>query len=419
MNPPISRFANIIGLCLSLSLSFSLQSCGSGGKTPAQQQPAGVLVKTQTIESTTVETRSEYVGTLEANQIVTLKPEIDGTVSEIFVDEGNSVEVGTPILALKAEKGQASLDSALANVNAAQAAKNNAEAQYNALNAEKRELEAELDLQTREMKRISSLVKEGALPKRDLDTAERDLKVAQARLVSIEEQIQGNMATIKQNQAILAQAQASANLSWEQLQDTQIKSPITGIVGDLAVKKGDYVEQGDELTVITDNQNLNLNFFVPIEQAPQLRLELPIELIDYRTRKIIGQGQVSFIGPEVDFQSQTLLAKARFPNENKQLFTGQLVKAQLIWEQGLGIAIPVTSISRIGRETFVFVVEKQNDSNSSEPQLIAKQKAVKLGNIQNNNYQVLEGLKIGEQLIISGILNLIDGTPIIIQNQEK
>jgi multidrug efflux pump subunit AcrA (membrane-fusion protein) len=72
----------------------------------------------------------------------------------------------------------------------------------------------------------------------------------------------------------------------------------------------------------------------------------------------------------------------------------------------------------LGGATFVFVAQTQQPQpgqpeQPGQPKLVAKQKPVKLGAIQKNNYQVLEGLQPGEKVIISGLQNLSDGAPIL------
>jgi multidrug efflux pump subunit AcrA (membrane-fusion protein) len=85
-----------------------------------------------------------------------------------------------------------------------------------------------------------------------------------------------------------------------------------------------------------------------------------------------------------------------------------LSEPKVIWNTRPGILIPTTAISRVAGENFVFVAEGQGPSK-----LIARQKPVKLGEIQGNKYRVLEGLKQGEKIVVSGLLNLTDGAPII------
>jgi multidrug efflux pump subunit AcrA (membrane-fusion protein) len=73
-----------------------------------------------------------------------------------------------------------------------------------------------------------------------------------------------------------------------------------------------------------------------------------------------------------------------------------------------GLLIPTAAVSRMAGQNFVFVAETDEQSKA----LVARQKPVKLGKIQGNSYQVLQGLKPGEKLVVSGIQNLSDKLPI-------
>ncbi|MGB2924522.1 MAG: efflux RND transporter periplasmic adaptor subunit [Limnothrix sp.] len=399
------------------SLVVALGSCGKP-EMPQGQGPMAVPVEFETLQDDILQTVTEYVGVLEADQLVTLKSEADGAVQSILVTEGNYVAAGTPILRLKSTRSRASLGQAIANVEGAKAAKINAQAQLSALEAEKLEAAADLKLQKQDLARINELVETGALAKRELDQARRNVDVGQARLLTLDKRMEAAEAGISEAVANLRQVNSSVAIASEDLQDTQIVAPVPGYVGDLSVKQGDYVEQADTLGTITQNQNLSLNFFVPIEQAPQLRQNLPVELIDYRTLETVGKGQVSFIASEVDFESQTILAKASFDNPDGRLFTGQLVKAKVIWQQQIGVSVPVTAISRIGGETFVFVAKPNPDQETEDaPSLIAAQTLVQLGKIEGDRYQVIEGLEIGDKVVTTGILNLNDGVPIMPQSE--
>ncbi len=214
-------------------------------------------------------------------------------------------------------------------------------------------------------------------------------------------------ATIDQQNSTLQQAQANVSVQSEGLKETRLTAPIAGVVGDLSVKLGDYVQAGDTLTTIIQNDTLDLRLSVPVERSSQLRVGLPIQLTDGKTNQVLVTGSISFVSPQVNTNSQAILAKATFPNPESLLRDGQFVRSKVIWERSPGVAIPTTAISRVAGQSFVFVAQQQEQS-----QLIARQKPVKLGDIQGNNYRVLEGVQPGEKIIVSGLMNLSDGAAI-------
>lgn len=400
-----------------LLLALLLNACSSGGAAPNASkagQPQGIPVKLQTVQQSTVEDSSEFVGALEAEKRVDLRPETEGRVKQIFVSSGSVVDAGTLIVQLSSEKNQAEVGGAIANVNAAIATRNNAEAQIKALEAQKVSDAANLELQKQQFQRVSTLVAQGAFAKQQLDQVTRDRDIARATLNATDEKIRAARATLDQQNATLQQAQATVASRNEDLKDTKVVAPIAGTVSDVTVKLGDYVKTSDTLTTIIQNKTLNLRISIPAEKASQLRTGLPVQLNDANNKAALATGRISFISPQVDSNSQAILAKASFPNPEGILRDGQLVKSRVIWNRSAGVSIPTTAIARIAGQTFIYTAQTQEKQGKT--QLIARQKPVKLGDIRGNNYQVIEGVKPGEKIIVSGLLNLSDGAPIIPQS---
>nr|WP_322721447.1 efflux RND transporter periplasmic adaptor subunit [Nostoc sp. ChiQUE02]MDZ8234547.1 efflux RND transporter periplasmic adaptor subunit [Nostoc sp. ChiQUE02] len=198
----------------------------------------------------------------------------------------------------------------------------------------------------------------------------------------------------------------------KQLQHFKISAPLAGIVDDIPVKEGELVNTSRQLTQIVQNQPLEVNIAVPIHQISKLYKGMPVKLMDDQNRSF-AIAKVFFISPSVNNNSQTVLIKALFDNSKGELRTGQSVSVRLIWDKRPGFLIPVTAVSRLGGETSVFVAQAPEKPQPGAPTLVAVQKSVKLGAIQGNNYQVLSGLKAGDKIVVSDILNLTNGTPVI------
>jgi RND family efflux transporter MFP subunit len=313
---------------------------------------------------------------------------------------------------LRPEKSQAEVGGAIANVNAARASLNNAQAQVKAAEADRARAVADLELQKQQYTRISTLVAQGALAEQQLDQVRRDREAASAALNAAEERIRAARATIDQENAVLKQAQANVELRTEELQEMRVVAPIAGVIGDFTPKLGDYIKAGDTLATIIQNDTLELRLSVSEKHSSQLRVGLPVQLKVQKDGDILGTGRISFVSPQVNNQSQTILAKASFPNPEGTLRDTQQVQARVIWNRSSGVLIPITAVTRVANKPFVYVAQEQSPSK-----LIARQKPVKLDDeIQGNNYHVTEGLKPGEKIIVSGLLNLTDGAPIVPQS---
>ena len=416
-------------------LFFALAGCGKKPEAQAPPPPAAVEVKD--LNKSTVQTSSEYVGNLEAKQKVALAPRVDGRIIKIAAREGDPVKKGDLIveLQLNQEQGQvnaaesqvniqrANVSSAEADLRGAQADVASAEAAVEQSKADLQEQQAQLELAKTNLGRSQFLVKEGAQSQQVLDDRTTAVNAAQAKrdalkaavnssqkaLSAAQEKVTAAGSAIAGQQAALKQAQTRVGIANDTLDYNRLTAPIDGTVGNIQPKVGDYVEAGDQVTSITKDDAFELNITVPIEQAADLKTGLPVEIIDPQG-KAISKGNISFVSPKTDRNSQGILVKAAFNNDGR-LRDDSFARARIIWSQKPGLLIPTEAVSSIAGRNFVFVaVEKKQKDGSTA--MVAKQKPVELGEIQGQSYQVISGLESGDKIITSGILNLADGMPI-------
>ncbi|MDZ8189044.1 MAG: efflux RND transporter periplasmic adaptor subunit [Nostoc sp. ChiSLP02] len=411
----------LVGLGLGLVLAIGGMAVFSRlgnqqSAAPTQNAPAAnaknsaLPVKVQQVGTSTTEQSSDFVGALEAQQKVTLQPQIQGRIERILVSSGQRVQKGQAIASLSLDQTQANVASSVAAANAAQAGLKTAQAQLQQAQAQRTKAAANVQLQQTEFNRTQQLVSEGAQSRQQLDLARNNLQAAIADLQAAEKEVAAAGAAIRQAQANVREAQAGTAAAQVDVNLKRVVAPIAGIVGEFPVKVGDYLSTGQTITTITQNDALDLNLSVPANRVKQLRIGLPVQLIDPNTQKTIGTGAINYISPTVSSNQQSILSKARFANSQGRLRDGQYVQGRVIWNRQPGILIPTVAISRIGGQSFVFVTE--NTTVNDKPQQIVHQRLVRLGEIQGSNYQVLSGLKPGETIVTSGILKLREGTPI-------
>jgi RND family efflux transporter MFP subunit len=316
------------------------------------------------------------------------------------------VQQGKPIVLQRPDRTGPELNSAIARVNSVKSAYGTAQAQLKAAEAERLRDAADVELQKVQFQRAQQLVSAGVQAKQQLDIAQRNLNTAIATLRATEGQVQAAKASLKQAQANVRQAEADTATARVSLQFKRVLAPITGEVGDFPLKVGDYVNTGQTLTTITQNDNLYLRFSSSNKYFSQLRRGLPVELIDPNTKKRLVTGSINFISAEVDTGTQAVLAKARFSNKGGNLREGQFVKARVIWSERSGVLLPTVAVSNVGAQSFVFVAQKTGSKQT------VRRQPVKLGAIQGQSYQVIDGVKPGDQIAVTRILNLKDGSPI-------
>jgi multidrug efflux pump subunit AcrA (membrane-fusion protein) len=394
-----------------ITIGFILSGVGACRQAapPAEAQTAPIAVKLQAVKSSAIADTSEYIANLESRQSVTLQPRVEGQVSQISVRAGDEVRAGTLLMQIDPARQQASVNSFNAATAGARADLENARATLRNYQAERLERLANLKLNQTEYDRYRVLYKDGAVSRQTLDTYTNRLEVAKAGMGTIEAQIESQQAAIARAAQAVQQSQSNTQEQAVQLQYFSITAPFNGRVGNIPVKVGDFVNTSARLLTLTQNNQLEVNVSIPIERAAQLRLGMPIEVLD-REGKTVGTSRVFFIAPNTTNAAQSVLVKSLFDNSRGQLRADQFVRARAIWDKSTGISVPTTAISRVAGQEFVFVAEKNQSG------LIARQQAVKLGNIEGNNYQVMSGLKAGDRIAVSGLLQLSDGAAITPQS---
>lgn len=333
----------------------------------AKAQAGGVQampVQTQTVALTTVEQSSDYVSTIKSRRSVSIMPQVDGNLTQILVKSGDHVKAGQLLMVIDPLRQQATVDS---------------------LRATENQKKALFDFNKVEIDRQHKLFEAGVTSRDTLDQAEQSFNNTRADYES---------------------AVAARKSSEEQLGYYRIRAPFEGIIGDVPVHVGDYVTAATILTTDDENKDLEAYIYVPTERSGDVHLGMPVQILD-GDGKVQESTKVDFLSPQVDTQLQGILLKAPVHSTALTLRTAQLVKARVVWASVPKPVIPVLSITRLGGQTFVYVAEGQNGKFQ------ARQRAVTLGGTSGNNYVVLDGLKAGDQLIVSGTQFLMDGAPVM------
>jgi RND family efflux transporter MFP subunit len=412
------RWLPIVGIILLLGgvgWWWQSRSTAQNQAQSAQQRP--VTARLEPVQTGNVQDYSEFVGNLDALNAVQLKPEVEGRISRILVRSGDRVEAGRSLVEINPDVRQAELAGSQAAVTSARATRNNTLQQLEALEAERATAVAERDLKQAQLDRRRTLVAQGAVAREDADILERDLRAAEADLNARDRRIQAATATVAEAEATIQQAEASATAASDQLQRNTIVAPFAGMVGDMPFKVGDFVQTSDNVTSVVQNDSLELRLSVPSERSTELRIGLRVALLDNQG-KPVSDGRISFVEPQVNATAQSILVKAVFNNPQQRLRDNQSLRARIIWRESPGVLVPTSAISRSSGQTFVFVAKPADAAGSNAPTFVAEQRLVKLGSIQGNNYQVLEGLKPGDQIAVTGLLNLTNGAAIQPQTEQ-
>src|SRR3954468_8894381 len=359
----ISRMAGAV------VVAAALGGCTRAPAGPPQGQampPTPVVLAAA--RATPIEDASEYVATLRSLRSTTVQPQIEGQITKILVTAGQRVAQGAPLMQIDARRQQAAVSSQQAELVAADAA---------------------VAYARQQQQRNTELLAAGAISRQTLEQSETALRTAEANLNALKAQVQQQEV---------------------QLRFFTITAPTAGVVGDVPVRVGSQVTPQTLLTTIDQNDTLEVNASVPIERAGSLRVGLPLQVLSSDADHRIATTTVSFVSPHVDDQTQSVLVKGTVKNPDGALRPSQYVRARIVWKTSDGLTVPVTAVLRVAGQLFVFVAEPGPGGA-----LVAKQRPVKVGSIVGDAYPVLEGVKAGERIVVSGVQKLCDGAPITAQ----
>jgi RND family efflux transporter MFP subunit len=356
--------------CIAAIAGLVLLSAGCRGNQQAQGAPAAPppsAVQVITLQNTAIEDSSDFIATIKSLRSSRIQPEVEGTITRIFVQAGQQVSAGAPLVQINLERQTAAVQSTEANLSGA---------------------EADVKYWQAQVARLESLVAAGAISRAEFDQAQNSLRSAEARLAS-------TIAQVKEGRV--------------QLAFTRVEAPHAGIVGDITVRAGDRVSTSTVITTIDDKQGLEANVQVPIDRSPQLRLGLPLRLLD-ADGNTVATNPLTFVAPRVDDATQTVLVKALLREAPPAVRVLQFVRSRIVWREVQGLKAPVTAVTRISGQYFCFVAEKGPQGG-----LVARQKPIEVGQVVGNDYVITRGLQAGEQLIVSGLQKIGDGAPVQVQ----
>jgi RND family efflux transporter MFP subunit len=314
--------------------------------------------------TTPIEDATEYVATLKSLRSTTIKPQIDGQITQIFVKSGDRVGQGARLMQIDPQRQQAAVSSQ---------------------EAERASREENVAYARQQQQRATELFAVGAISKQELEQSQTALRTAEAALQSLQAQVQQQQV---------------------QLRYYTISAPTSGIVADVPARVGMQVSTSTVLTTIEQNDTLEVYVSVPVERAGDLKIGLPLKLMSGDGGDTLAVTTIGFISPSVDEATQSILVKGTVRNSDAKLRSSQFVRARIVWKTAEGLVVPVTAVARVNGQYFAFIAE------SADGKLVAHQRAIKVGSIVGDSYPVLEGIKSGEKVVISGSQKLVDGAPV-------
>ena len=362
-----------------LSLTISVLYGCSSASSESMAAPPPPQLPVITVGDKSVTTYQEFTASLQGEKDIEIRPQVDGSLDNIYVDEGAYVHKGQELFRINSEPYREQLNTAEANVLSAKAAMENALINVN---------------------KLTPLVQNNVISDVQLQSAKASYDVAKANVA----------------QAESAAAYARINVGY-----TSITAPADGYIGMIPFKTGSLVSKGmaEALTVLSETKDMHVYFSMSeadfmqfknnfsgssieekIKQIPPVQLVLADNSIYPQTGKVeLADGQFDKTIGAINF-------RATFPNIAGMLRSGNTGKIRIPRESANAIVVPQEATFDLQDKVFVFVV---SDSNT------VAGKPISILNSSGTYYLVSSGLNAGDKIVYSGLDRLRDGMKIVPQ----
>ena len=367
---------------------------GGGKGKNADGGPVPVVTAVATSKNVPIEI--QVVGNVEARSVVSIRPQVSGQLTNVFINDGDYVKKGDKLFTIDARPFEGQL--ALARANLSRSAALLAQAQAN-LQRDSAQARYARDLADRYAKLVTEGVMskdQGESQKTNADALAQNLEADRAAIASAQAQIESDKANI---------SNLDLTLSY-----TNIASPIDGRTGNVTVKQGNIVTQNNtELMQILQTEPIYVTFAVPEARLADVKRYMGGSTLPVVARPQDGSGEAEtgdliFIDNSVDNTTGTIKLKGSFQNTARKLWPGQFVNVTLrLTTRGNAVVVPNQAVQTGQDGTFVYVVKEDRT---------VEVRPVITGPRVDLDLVIDKGLRSGETVVTEGQLRLQPGSRI-------
>ncbi len=339
-------------------------------KGPPSGMTPMVPVRVQAAVSESLDIYLRGLGTVTAFNTVTVRSRVQGELMEVLFKEGDSVRAGDVLARIDPRPFEVALNQAL---------------------GAQQQNEAQHENAKRDWQRYQTLRKQDSIAPQLLDT---------------------QAALVRKFEGLIKSDQATVDNARLQLSYTTITAPIAGRLGLRRVDAGNLVNANDPagVVVITQTQPIAVMFTLPENDLPAVRepmltgQTLAVDAYDRADMNRLAQGKLLSIDNQIDIATGTVKLKAEFANQTDALFPNQFVNVRMkVRTLQNALTIPAASVQQGNRGAFVYVVEADDT---------AAVKPVKIGDRSGERVVVLDGIKVGDRVVLEGTDRLRAGAKV-------
>jgi len=388
----------VLSLCL-VSAAWLGACSPSVDANRASADAAAVSVSTVDAIEQPIKRFIRVSGTLTAQEQAQVAAEVAGRIVATPVERGSRVGANDDLVRIAATEGEAQAQEAQANAAQIEARLGISAGEPFAVERvpEVANARATLQLSKTEFDRATTL--HGQLL---LSQAEFDQRKAQMEASERQYEVARNAAA-QQYQALLG-ARARVTIAKKALDDTVVRAPFTGVVGERFVSVGDYVTRGTKVASVMRVDPLRVELTVPEQYVSAVATgrAVTLEVDAYPGETFTGE--VRYVSPSVVTETRALTIEAVVPNSAGRLKPGFFATALIEQAQMLpAVLVPVTAVRTVSGTSRVFVVNGDR----------AEERIITTGATVGDRVEISSGLKKGEKVVATGVERLVDGVRVV------
>ncbi|MDJ0881202.1 MAG: efflux RND transporter periplasmic adaptor subunit [Gammaproteobacteria bacterium] len=350
-----------VGILIGTIVYIKLDQFSAMEKASANMLMPPTVVTAQTVKAVQWEELIPAVGSVSALQGVTVSAEEGGRITQILFESNDYVESGQALIQLDTASEKSQLASAIA---------------------------AE-ELAKTELTRQKKLRKNNMTSVEAIDRAAAQLKDSVAQVGVIEALIDKKT----------------------------VRAPFSGRLGFRQVDLGQILSVGDPIVILQSLDPMYVNFSVPQQKLSLLQKDMHVRIKSDAHPESTFDGKIAHIDLEVDPVTRNVQVQALADNADEKLRVGMFVNVELVLpEKRTVLAVPATAVLYASFGNSVFVIDKQNNQDTGESELILRQQFVTLGSARGDFIDVTDGLNANETIVTSGVFKLASGTKVVIDN---
>ena len=343
---------------------------GAGGAGAGARGGSATTVGIAAAERVDIPIVIDALGTVVPLATVRVRPQVGGVLKQVLYKEGQMVRQGELLALIDPSQFEMALQQA---------------------SGQRMRDEATLEAARVTLQRFRTLLQQDSIARQDVDT---------------------QAALVKQLEAALVISKANEGTARLNLGYTRILAPVGGRVGLRTVDVGNVVgtTDADGVGLITQIMPIDVVFNIPQDQAPMLQqnagASMEVKALDRTRTNVLDTGVFASLDNQVDTQTGTVRAKARFKNAKLALFPSQFVNVQLnVRTVKDAVVVPVAALRHGGTGDYVFVL---NDDRTVALRPVTR------GQATVDKVQIATGLQVGERVITEGADRLRDGSRVVL-----